>query len=240
MINEAMKSHIEDTKQPDLARYLKRVYETLFSAYGRQYWWPGETPFEVIIGAILTQNTSWKNVERAIANLKDKGLLSLEGLRDVPVDDLALVIRPAGYFNSKARKLKAFISFLCEKHDCELESLFALGPEEMREELLGVWGIGEETADSIILYAAEKSSFVIDAYTRRLFSRLGVCEETVKYEYLRHLFMSNLAPDIRVFNEYHALIVHHSKYFCSKRSPHCTGCPLIKFCSGNVGVIVLE
>jgi endonuclease III related protein len=239
-IDEVMESPIEATKKPDLAHTLKRVYETLFSAYGPQHWWPGETPFEVIIGAILTQNTTWKNVERAIANLKDRGLLSVEGLRDVPVDDLALLIRPAGYFNSKARKLKMFVNFLCEKHDCRLEKLFALDAEEMRAELLGVWGIGEETADSIVLYAAEKPSFVTDAYTRRLFSRLGVCDETVKYGALRHLFMSNLAPDTEVFNEYHALIVHHSKYFCSKRHPRCTKCPLIKFCSGNVGVIILE
>ena len=206
------------------------VYERLYSAYGSQHWWPGDTPFEVIIGAILTQSTAWTNVEKAIANLKSAGILSAPALREIPEPDLAALIRPSGYFNVKARKLKAFVEWLGQRSNDDLEILFTARTAALREELLGVYGIGEETADSILLYAGNKPSFVIDAYTRRIVDRLGIEPGGPAYSDYRHLFMDNLPADAALYNEYHALLVRHGKDVCRKTRPLCKTCCLERIC----------
>ncbi len=208
---------------------LLEIFERLFRRYGPRHWWPAETPFEVCVGAILTQNTSWVNVEKAIANLKRAKLLSPRALRDIPVERLAEVIRPAGFFNVKAKRLKGFIDWLFTCCDGSLERLFAGEWRSLREELLAVPGIGPETCDAILLYAGGKPSFVVDAYTRRLFAGLGLIREGAGYEELRSLFMENLPADPVLFNEYHALIVEHGKEHCRKR-PRCAGCSLHMLC----------
>lgn len=208
---------------------LLEIFDTLLDAYGPRFWWPAETPFEVCVGAILTQNTNWGNVEKAIANLKSAGVLSPEGVRDVPVQQLAGLIRPAGYFNVKSARLKDFIGWLHREHGGSLDAMFDIDWHLLREELLKVRGIGPETCDSILLYAGRKPSFVVDAYTRRLFFRLGVIRESAGYDEVRTLFMDNLPPDTGLYNEYHALIVEHCKERCRKR-PLCSDCPLLPGC----------
>lgn len=208
---------------------IRRIFDLLFAHYGPRHWWPAETPFEVCVGAILTQNTNWGNVEKAIANLKREGLLSAEALREIPVARLAEVIRPAGFFNVKSARLKAFVAWLYERHDGDLKRMFAGEWQKLREELLTVKGIGRETCDSILLYAGGKPSFVVDAYTTRLFSHLGLIRESADYEEVRALFMDNLPADPQLFNEYHALIVQHGKEHCRKK-PLCAGCGLHVAC----------
>ncbi len=212
-----------------MEKLLLEIFDRLFRRYGPRRWWPAETPFEVCVGAILTQNTSWGNVEKAIANLKRAKLLSPEALRDTRVEQLAEVIRPAGFFNVKAKRLKGFIDWFFARYDGSLERLFAGEWPILREELLAVPGIGPETCDAILLYAGGKPSFVVDAYTRRLFAGLGLVREDIGYEELRALFMENLPPDPPLFNEYHALIVEHGKEHCRKR-PRCPGCSLHVLC----------
>ena len=212
---------------------LMEVYDRLFEQYGPRHWWPAETPFEVCIGAILTQNTAWTNVEKAIAALKVNDCLSPEALRDAAPDDLAALIRPAGYFNLKSRRLKDFVDWLFRCHDGSLEGMFAGDWQELRAELLHVRGIGPETADSILLYAGGRPTFVVDAYTRRLFRRLGMLAESTGYDEMRSLFMGTLLPDVQLFNEYHALIVEQCKRFCRTR-PVCCGCPLQEVCLTGV------
>ncbi len=208
------------------AEILKEIYTRLFQALGPQGWWPGDTPFEVCVGAILTQNTNWQNVERAIANLKEAGVLSPEALYNLPEEMLAEMIRPAGYFRVKARRLKNFIRFLMERHQGDLDSLFSLPLDEARQQLLGVSGIGPETADSILLYAGGLPTFVIDAYTRRILLRHGLATEDLSYEDLREMFMRHLPQDPQLYNEYHALLVAAGKRFCRPQKPRCETCPL--------------
>ncbi len=208
---------------------LLEIFDTLLETYGERFWWPAETPFEVCVGAILTQNTNWGNVEKAIANLKREGLLSLQGLRDVPTEQLAELIRPAGYFNVKSVRLKDFIAWLVTCRGGSLDTFFAGPLAAIREELLRVRGVGPETCDSILLYAGHKPSFVVDAYTKRLFSRLGLISHKASYDQVRDLFMGNLPPDVKLYNEYHALIVAHCKERCRTR-PLCSGCPLFSSC----------
>ncbi len=210
---------------------LKEMYKRMYEALGPQGWWPGETPFEVCVGAILTQNTNWQNVERAINNLKKKGLLSPQALYELPEGILAELIRPAGYYRVKARRLKNFIRFLVEDFEGDLAKLFALPLEEARQALLKVSGIGPETADSILLYAGEKPTFVIDAYTRRILLRHGLATEDMGYEDLREMFMRHLPEDPALYNEYHALLVAVGKNFCRPQNPRCEDCPL-----KNIGV----
>ncbi len=207
---------------------LKRIYGLLLERYGPRHWWPAETPFEVCVGAILTQNTNWGNVEKAIANLKREGLLSALALRDVAVDRLAETIRPAGYFNVKSVRLKGFISWLFDRFEGSVERMAGEDWPRLRKELLTVKGIGPETADSILLYACGKPTFVVDAYTKRLLTGLGLITGKEGYEEVRALFMNNLPADVALFNEYHALIVQHAKEHCRKK-PLCPGCPL-HFC----------
>ena len=204
------------------------LFDTLLQRYGPLHWWPAETPFEVCVGAILTQNTNWMNVEKAIVNLKREGLLSLEALGEIGQERLAELIRPSGFFNVKSARLKDFTGWLQRGHG-SLDAMFSGDWGTLREELIGVRGIGRETCDSILLYAGGKPSFVVDAYTKRLFSRLGLVRESDSYEQVRALFMEALPQDSILFNEYHALIVEHCKRHCRKR-PLCDGCPLRPVC----------
>jgi len=212
-----------------MKKNMRHIFELLLAHFGPLHWWPAETPFEVCVGAILTQNTNWGNVEKAIANLKREGLLSAEALRAVPVEKLAMVIKPAGFFNVKSVRLKGFVTWLFERYDGDLGRMFAVDWRQLREELLMVPGIGPETGDSILLYAGGKPSFVVDAYTRRLFSRLGLIAATAGYEEVRALFMKHLPADVEIYNEYHALIVQHCKMYCRKK-PLCGTCFLRSLC----------
>jgi len=205
------------------------LYQRLLAAYGPQGWWPADGPLEMIVGAILTQATAWGNAEAAIANLEGAGLLSLEGLRDAPIDRVASLIRPAVYYNQKARRLKGFCDLVAERYGGDLARLLAAPLPDLREELLSIGGIGPETADSIILYAAKKPSFVVDAYTKRLLARLLLIGPEVGYDEIRELFLSSLPPDVELYGEYHALIVRHCKEHCRAR-PRCEGCPLGAIC----------
>lgn len=206
------------------------VFRRLLEAYGSQRWWPAESAFEVIVGAILTQAASWRNVEKAIASLKAAGVFSPEGLRRVPLEELAGLIRSAGYFNAKARKLKAFMEHVGQAYQDDLRVMFSHEPAELREELLSIYGVGEETADDILLYAGRLPFFVVDAYTRRIFRRLRLGPDEEGYEPWQRFFMSRLRRDVRLFNEYHALLVHHGKDRCRK-APRCGGCPLLDVCA---------
>jgi endonuclease-3 related protein len=217
----------QDKQQTQAA--LMELFETLLNRYGALNWWPADTPFEVCVGAILTQNTNWGNVEKAIVNLKREGLLSVEALREIDEERLAELIRPSGFFNVKSTRLKGFVGWLLQRHG-SLEAMFEGDWRLLREELCAVRGIGPETCDSILLYAGEKPSFVVDAYTRRLFSRLGLVRETDDYHLVRSLFMDHLPAEVPLFNEYHALIVEQCKRHCRKK-PSCEGCPLSRFCT---------
>lgn len=215
---------------------LLTVYELLYNRYGPQHWWPAETALEMIIGAILTQSAAWTNVEKAIGNLKTEGYVSIGRLRSLHQDELARLIRPSGYYNVKAHKIKAFVDWLVEQHNGDLDKLFALDTAALRQALLSVHGVGEETADSIILYAAHRPIFVIDAYTRRIVSRLGLGPKRQTYAALQAFFMENLPHDEILFNEYHALLVKHGKIAC-RRKPLCEGCCLRSLCpSAHAGV----
>jgi endonuclease-3 related protein len=207
---------------------LQEIYKRLYSAYGPQHWWPADEPFEVMVGAVLTQSVTWKNVEKAINNLREAGALSPATLRSLGIDDIAPLIRPCIYYNVKARKLKALVDWM-DGYGDDLTRIFAIEANELREQLLSVWGIGEETADSIVLYAAGKPVFVIDAYTRRIIDRIGLKPEGDKYKDYQALFMDNLPADAGLFNEYHALLVNHGKDVCRTR-PLCEQCCLGDIC----------
>lgn len=204
---------------------LIKIFETLYRAYGPRHWWPAETPFEVMVGAILTQNTSWVNVEKAIRRLKDKNVLTVNRIHSLSQPRLAALIRSSGYYRLKSARLKAFVGYFVKEYNGDLKKMKRRGLVELREELLGVKGIGPETADSILLYGLEKPIFVVDAYTRRILSRHGIVPERASYEMIQCLFMNHLHRDLRLYNEYHALIVHLGKNVCKKR-PECDRCPL--------------
>jgi endonuclease-3 related protein len=203
-----------------------RWYEALLRAYGPQGWWPGRSRFEVIAGAILTQGVAWSNVERAIRNLRSAGLLRPGAMRRASLAQVARLIRPAGYYNQKARRLRAFLRLLHEVHDGRLDRLFRRSIAELREELLALPGIGRETADAVILYAARKPIFVIDAYTRRVLRRHGEARGDEPYDDLRIRMEGALPARAALFNEYHALLVRVGKERCLKGRPLCAGCPL--------------
>lgn len=210
-------------------RRLLQIFGILLRHFGPQGWWPGETPFEVCVGAILTQNTAWSNVERAISQLKARGLLSPEGLRQVSLSQLSGLIRPAGYFNVKARRLKAFSDFLWGEFGGDPHRMFQGPAGPLREALLGVKGIGPETADSILLYAGGIPVFVIDAYTRRILGRLGLTDSDGDYGGLQAFFHRHLPTDAKLYNEFHALMVALGKDYCRPR-PLCDRCPLRRTC----------
>ena len=214
---------------PELQRFLVDIYQRLYAHYGPQRWWPGESPLEVIVGAILTQSAAWANVEKAIANLKAAGVMSVAGLFRTAEAELARLVYPAGYYNAKARKLKAFAAMLFERFDGDLERLLATPLPELRCVLLETYGIGPETADSIILYASAQPVFVVDAYTRRILPRLGLQPQRDNYGAWQSLFMAHLPAEVPLFNEYHALLVRHGKSLCRK-DPLCLPCPLLSLC----------
>lgn len=197
----------------------------LYKRFGPQDWWPGDTPFEIIIGAILTQNTNWTNVEKAIANLKKARVLSPDKLHKLNITKLAGLIRPAGYFNIKAARLKNFINWLFENYSGKLKNLESVPTERLRRELLSVKGVGTETADSILLYAFERPVFVVDAYTARICSRHHLIDFDADYHQIQQIFENNLPADVQLFNEYHALFVRSGKDFC-RPTPRCNDCPL--------------
>ncbi|KPJ65469.1 MAG: endonuclease [Syntrophobacter sp. DG_60] len=216
-----------EIKQPHspIGRKLIEIFNALYKTFGPRHWWPGDSPFEIIVGAILTQNTNWKNVEKAINNLKTANLLEPKALYGLPYDILVRLIHPVGFFNIKAKRLKAFLQFLFKEFQGDLGRLFSLETEPLREKLLSVQGIGPETADSILLYAGEKPSFVVDVYTKRVLSRHSLISEEASYEEIRAFFMDHLPQDTQLFNEYHALLVELGKRYC-KTKPQCKGCPL--------------
>lgn len=235
---------------------VRQIYHKLAQAWGAQHWWPAETPFEVIVGAILTQNTSWTNVERAMAQLRESGLLNLEGIRNVPLAELESLIRSSGYFRQKAQRLKDFVTFIDAKYAGSLERMFTMPTDLLRVELLKQKGIGMETADSILLYAGLHAVFVVDAYTRRVFERHGIVNESAKYDEIRLLVEGALAGEdapvsavletgsrpavhrpsamstaqqtkkTRVYNEMHGLLVQAGKHYCHKTRPDCDTCRL--------------
>lgn len=209
------------------ARRLREIYRALLARFGKQGWWPGRTRFEIAVGAILTQNTAWSNVERAIANLRKAGALSFQGMRALSDRKLAALIRPSGYFNQKVKKLRAFLAWM-ESRDRGGSVKRALSGKlnEIRASLLAVRGVGPETADSMLLYAGERPVFVIDAYTRRALERHRLARGGQDYEELRALFERNLPKSAPLYNEFHALFVRLAKEHCAKRSPRCAGCPL--------------
>ena len=215
----------------DLSRLLLEIYSLLYRRYGSQGWWPGDGPLDVVIGAILTQAAAWTNVEMAIANMKNAGCWSLGEIDRLPEQELAAIIRPSGYFNAKARKLKAFAQHVQTKYQGSLEGLLSQPVEKLRVELLSIHGVGPETADDIMVYAAGKPSFVIDAYTRRIVQRLGIAPESLgnSYSSYQALFQNHLPSDAALFNEYHALLDRHAKDACAK-VPRCGGCCLRKVC----------
>lgn len=211
------------------------VYRRLHKHFGPQQWWPGTSRFEIIVGAILTQNTAWGNVERALANLKRERLLNPARMYHTRTTKLARLIRSSGFYEQKAIKLKAFLNFLFSHYRGNLTRMFRTAGEVLRDDLLNVHGIGPETADAILLYAGNYPSFVVDAYTRRIFARLGWCEENVRYEELRNRLMEALPREAQLYNEYHALLVALGKNICAKRAPRCANCPLREICP-RVGV----
>ncbi|HOX36507.1 MAG TPA: endonuclease III domain-containing protein [Candidatus Brocadiia bacterium] len=213
---------------------LKLMYEAMLSRFGHQRWWPGDTPFEVAVGAVLTQNTSWSNVEKAIANLRALGALEYEGMRYLDRDALCAAIRPAGYFNQKANKLLHLLDWLGENGGGKIESLSEQGVQSLREGLLSINGIGPETADSIVLYALNKPTFVVDAYTHRIFARHEIISPESTYYEIKDFFEGNLPTDVDLFKDFHAQIVTVGKRFCRKREPACDDCPLKEFLSGPV------
>lgn len=211
---------------PAQAERLEILYRNLWEHFGPQGWWPGESAFEVVVGAILTQNTNWKNVEKAIISLKEAGLLNLPAMLALPQALLAEYIRPAGYYNIKAGRLRNLLALIDEQYGGSLDAFFSLPQEELRSQLLAVKGIGPETADSILLYAAAKPVFVVDAYTHRILLRHNLIDEDTDYHGLQELFMDSLPPDVDQYGEFHALLVRTGNQFCKKNNPRCNICPL--------------
>lgn len=208
-----------------------QIYRKLYKAYGPMHWWPGETPFEVMAGAILTQNTSWRNVEKAIKNLKEREVLNIEGIRKLSEPELAALIRPSGFFRIKAERLMAFVDFIVREYGGDLKRMKREKLEMLRPKLLKIKGIGPETADSILLYGLHKPVFVVDAYTKRVLSRHGVISEKASYEEVQRCFMDHLPHQEKLFNEYHALLVHLAKTAC-KKDKECDTCPLKRIAHG--------
>ena len=205
---------------------LLKIYNSLYNYFGPLNWWPGATPFEVMVGAILTQNTSWSNVEKAINILKKENLLEPRKLYRINQEELAQFIKPSGYYNIKARRLKNFINIFVNDFEDSAEKMFSGDGGELRKKLLNVNGIGPETADSILLYAGRKPFFVVDAYTRRIFSRHKLISEDSTYYQIQEFFIKNLDRDVKLFNEFHAQIVMLGKTICTSKNPKCTKCPI--------------
>ena len=212
------------------------VYERMLARYGAQRWWPGDTWFEIMVGAVLTQAAAWTNVEKAIANLIAAGAMSPEAIRALPDEELARLVYPNGYYNAKAKKLKALAEYLGENFDDDFDAVVREDADVLRSELLEVYGIGEETADDILLYALGKPAFVVDNYTKRVFFRLGLAHEKGSYSAYRSLFTDHLPADAELFGEFHALIVVHGKEVCRKL-PICRGCCLLQICPAGKAMV---
>ncbi len=210
----------------DTGEILRDIFEALDAAYGDQHWWPGETPFEVAVGAILTQNTAWANVEKAIANLKTEGLLGPAELRLLAASEIAPLIKPAGYYNVKAKRLRAFLDFLWNEYDGDVAAMAREELPTARAKLLAVRGVGPETADSILLYACGLPTFVVDAYTHRILHRHGLADEAASYDEMKELFETSVAADVPLYKQYHALLVRVGRERCRRGEPRCDGCPL--------------
>ncbi|MCX8041645.1 MAG: endonuclease III domain-containing protein [Thermodesulfobacteriaceae bacterium] len=208
------------------AKILKEIYERLLNHFGPQNWWPAQSPFEICIGAILTQNTNWKNVEKALKNLNKHSLLDPFKLYSLELKDLSQLIKPSGFYNLKAKRLKNFIKFLIEEYNGNLETMFSEKLEVLRNKLLSIKGLGKETVDSILLYAGNFPLFVVDTYTYRILSRHQLVPEEVSYDEIQALFMENLPAEVKLYQEYHALLVACGKSFCKNQRPNCSQCPL--------------
>ena len=229
----------QDVNKDDYAGILTEIYRRLLETYGPQGWWPAESRFEMIAGAILTQAAAWRNVELALDNLRSAGICGWPALHALPAGTLAELVRPSGYYNAKARKLKAFAAHVCGGYDGDLDRMFAADTETLRCELLGIHGIGPETADDILVYAAGKASFVIDAYTIRILKRVGL-EPVARdnYDGWQRLFHAGIPADAQVYNEFHALLDRHHKEACTKNAPRCGGCCLQDICAtGRVAAV---
>ncbi|OQY37983.1 endonuclease [Candidatus Atribacteria bacterium 4572_76] len=205
---------------------LLKIYNSLYNYFGPLNWWPGDTPFEIMVGAILTQNTSWSNVEKAINNLKKENLLEPWKLYRINREELAQLIKPSGYYNIKARRLKNFVNIFVNDFEGSTEKMFSGDGRELRKKLLNINGIGPETADSILLYAGNKLFFVVDAYTKRVFSRHKLISKDASYHQIQEFFSQNLDWDVKLFNEFHAQIVMLGKTICTSRNPNCAKCPI--------------
>ncbi len=214
------------------------VYRRLLDAYGPQGWWPASSRFEMIAGAILTQAAAWRNVEQALDNLRSAGVDDWPAVHALPLDDLAGLVRPSGYYNAKARKLKAFAAHVCGYYDGELDRMFVAETGVLRRELLGIHGIGPETADDIMVYAAGRASFVIDAYTIRIMRRVGLTPQgRDDYHSWQAMFHAGIPADAQVYNEFHALLDRHHKEACTKNAPRCHGCCLLDLCSSGMAAV---
>jgi endonuclease-3 related protein len=209
-----------------MAPVLREIYRRLLDALGPQHWWPGDSPFEVMVGAVLVQNTNWQNVRRAIDNLRQADLLEPRALYAVPEEELQELIRPAGYFRVKAKRLRGLLEFLVGRYHGSIPAMFRTEPAVLREELLAVHGVGPETADSILLYAGAVPRFVVDAYTHRIFARHGWIGFDADYRQIQEYFEDGLPADAALYNEYHALLVRVGKDYCRKAGPKCAACPL--------------
>ena len=209
---------------------LMEIYHTLLEHFGPRGWWPADSPLEVIIGAVLTQAVAWKNVTRAIDNLKRANLMDINIIIDIDEEDLAQHIKPALYHRQKAKKLKALMTFIATEYNGDLDLMFAESLPILRKKLLGIWGIGPETADSILLYAGDKTVFVVDTYTKRIFYRLGMVDENISYQEMQEYLQKNIPSDLYIYNEYHALLVGLGANYCKKSKPRCSQCPLLNLC----------
>jgi endonuclease III related protein len=224
-----LRTRLAKASQGDAQPPLDEYFNSLFTALGPQHWWPGKTQFEVIVGAILTQNTSWRNVELALAKLRDAGVFTPTAVAKAHIRSLHSLIRPSGYFRQKARALKAFVQFLRSEYRGSLKRMFATPTLELREKLVRVWGIGPETADAILLYAGQHPVFVVDAYTKRIMARHGWIGDKAKYEEIRWMFERQFPGDVERFEEFHGLIVSVGKNWCRKQVADCEKCPLGRY-----------
>ena len=216
----------EKIGEEKITNQLLKIYSLLFEKYKDQHWWPADTKFEVIVGAVLTQFISWRNVVKAIDNIKERNLLDVYKMHECDIELIKEMIRPAGFFNRKSVVLKSVIAFLIEEYDGDIDKMFYTSLEVLREKLLMVKGIGPETADSILLYAGSKRIFVVDAYTIRIFTRLGFLKGDEKYHQVQQFFMNNLPTEVDLYNQYHALIVKLGSECCYGKKPKCDNCVL--------------
>ena len=220
-------------KKQNTGNLLLDIYQCLYHFYGPLNWWPGDSPLEVMVGAILTQNTNWKNVQKALYQLKKEKLLDIDILHHISEKELSQYIVPCGYYQVKARRLKNFIHFFYQKYEGSVKKMFSVDWQPLRVELLSINGIGPETADSILLYAGEKPTFVVDAYTRRIFGRHQWIPRSESYQYFQEIFINNLPSNLNLYREFHAQIVMVGKQFCKKANPDCKACPLYSFVRNN-------